>query len=70
MIVFEGLGEAMQSIGLWILDLCCKVLGHRWEPVYYPDEARHLEGHYCSRCWQHDYAVVHGNSTNSETGTE
>lgn len=28
---FEALGIGMQRIGTWLMDLRCRVFGHRWE---------------------------------------
>jgi hypothetical protein len=53
---FSALGEAMTTIGCWVLRLPCLVFGHKWEPQYYDYEIPQLEGWFCTRCYRVEYA--------------
>lgn len=54
---FAALGEAMQTVGCWLMNLVCRVIGHRWEVMstYYPGAGTNYEGDFCRRCWRVEY---------------
>lgn len=56
---FEALGEAMQTVGLWVLGLWCRIRGHRWiaDETAFGDFTK-LDGWYCGRCWKYDRYVL------------